>query len=302
MRVNLAEPPGDLGVGRVATRQHGIITRAQLNDLGLDRSAIDRRVKAGRLHRLHRNVYAVGHKRLTNHGRYLSAVLSLGEKAVLSHRSAAILWRIQPEGASKIDVTVPAGGTRGRRVGVTVHRSPLGPGDTTVRDRIPVTTPSRTLVDLADVLTLRELERAIDEAHFLRLDLSSMQPVPGRRGTGVLNAVLGHHAPGTTRTRSEFEELLLAFCRDQGLPQPLVNQIVEGFEADFVWPNARLIVEADSWTAHGRRGSFERDRLRDAALQVAGWRVLRITWRRLLEEPDRVAGQIAALIAGAPRA
>jgi very-short-patch-repair endonuclease len=178
----------------------------------------------------------------------------------------------------------------------------LKPGDTTVREQVPVTTPSRTLIDLADQLTRRELERAIDEAHFLRLDLTSLRPLPGRRGAGVLNAVLNGHAPGTTRTKSDFEELVLALCRDHDLPQPLVNQHVEAFEVDFVWPDAHLIVEADGWRSHGRRSSFERDRLRDAALQVAGWRVVRVTWKRLLREPAAVASQLSALIAGVRRA
>jgi very-short-patch-repair endonuclease len=109
--------------------------------------------------------------------------------------------------------------------------------------------------------------------------------------------VLADHAPGTTRTRSDFEELLLALCERHALPRPLVNQVVEGFEVDFVWPDARLIVEADGWSAHGRRSAFERDRVRDAALQVAGWRVIRITWRRLRRAPGGVARQLARLIA-----
>lgn len=183
-----------------------------------------------------------------------------------------------------------------------VHRSRLAPVEVTRREQIPVTTPARTLVDLADHLTRRDLERAIDEATYLRLALTSMQPLPGRRGSGLLSEVIKDHAPGTTRTRSDFEERLLALCREHGLPQPLVNQAIEGFEVDFVWAHARLIVEADGWSAHGRRSSFERDRIRDAALQVAGWRVIRITWRRLVREPEAVAKQLLALIAARPRA
>jgi hypothetical protein len=118
--------------------------------------------------------------------------------------------------------------------------------------------------------TRRDLERAVDEAAYLGYELSSVQPLPGRRGAGLLAAVLAEHTAGTTRTKSDFEELLFALCRRHGLPQPLVNEVVEGYEADFVWPGARVIVETDGWSAHRRRTNFERDRLRDAvAAQLA---------------------------------
>jgi very-short-patch-repair endonuclease len=296
MREQFAEPPADVRVAALAERQHGIVSYAQLQDMGLDKSAIERRVRRGGLHRVRRGVYAVGHARLTQEGRFLSAVLAYGDRAVLSHNSAAVLWRMRPAKGPRVDVTVPSGGTRARRGAVIVHRSPLPDEDVTVRDSIPVTTPGRTLVDIADCSTRRELERAIDEALYLGLDLSSVQPFPGRRGAGLLASVLNEHAPGTTRTRSDFEEVLLALCREYGLPEPLVNQRIEGYEVDFVWPDARVIVETDSWSAHGRRSTFESDRLRDAALQVAGWRVIRITWRRVTREPEAVAAQLGALI------
>jgi very-short-patch-repair endonuclease len=149
-------------------------------------------------------------------------------------------------------------------------------------------------------VTRRELERAIDEAVYLRMDLTSLQPLPGRRGAGTLARVLEDHSLGTTRTRSDFEELLLALCDRHALPRPLVNQTIGRHEVDFVWPRARLIVETDGWSAHGRRSAFERDRVRDAELQVAGWRVIRITWRRLVEEPELVARQLAQLLADEP--
>jgi very-short-patch-repair endonuclease len=300
MRHNHAEPPRDIRLAGLAARQHGVVTRRQLHTLGFDNSAILRRMKTGRLHQLYRNVYAVGHTDLTSHGRYLSAVLAYGNRAVLSHRSAAALWRICPERGPRIDVTVPTGGSRPRRGQVIVHRSSLPDEHVTVRDRIPLTTPARTIIDLGDHLDRRELERALDEAHYLRL--SSLQPLPGRRGAGVLAEVLAEHVGGTTRTRSDFEELVLALCADHDLPQPLVNQVVEGYEADFVWPMARLIAEADGWAAHRRRSAFERDRVRDAALQVAGWRVIRITWRRLLAEPEVVGRVLNRLIVDCPRA
>jgi very-short-patch-repair endonuclease len=296
MRYNRAEPPPDVRLAALASRQHGVVTRRQLGVLGLDHSAIARRMKMGRLHQLYRNVYAVGRTDLTTKGRYLSAVLAYGNRAVLSHRSAAVLWRICPERGRRIDVTVPSGGSRPARGEVIVHRCSLPAEHRTVLDRIPVTTPSRTIIDLADHATRRELERAIDEALYLGLDLASLQPLPGRRGAGRLAQVLEDHAHGTTRTRSDFEELLLALCDRHALPRPLVNQRILGYEVDFVWPQARLIVETDGWSAHGRRSAFERDRARDAELQVGGWRVIRITWRRLVEEPELVARQLAQLL------
>jgi very-short-patch-repair endonuclease len=297
MRPNGAEPLPDVRLARLAARQHGVVTRRQLHALGLDDSAIRRRKDNARLHQLYRNVYAVGRTDLTLEGRFLSAVLAYGNRAALSHRSAAVLWRITPERGPRIDVSVPSGGSRPRRGPIVVHRSSLPESHTTVRERIPVTTPARTIADLADHATRRELERAIDEALYLGLDLSSLQPLPGRRGAGRLASVLSAHTPGTTRTRSDFEELLLALCADHDLPRPLVNQIVEGYEVDFSWPPARLVVEADSWSAHGRRSAFERDRLRDAELQAAGWRVIRITWWRLTSEPDVLVGQLGRLLA-----
>jgi very-short-patch-repair endonuclease len=296
MRHNHAEPPADVRLSALAARQHGVVTRRQLHALGFDNSAILRRMRSARLHQLYRNVYAVGRTDLTLQGRFLSAVIAYGNRAVLSHRSAAVLWRICPERGPRIDVTVPGGGSRPPRGQVVLHRCQLPAEHVATVGRIPVTTPARTIVDLADHLTRRELERAIDEAIYLRLDLTSVQPLPGRRGSGLLAEVLADHAPGTTRTKSEFEEFLFALCRRHDLPQPLVNQVVEGFEVDFVWPEARLIVEADSWSAHSRRSAFERDRVRDAALQLAGYRVIRITWRRLVAEPELIARQLARLM------
>jgi very-short-patch-repair endonuclease len=279
-----------------------VITRAQLVGLGLDDKGIQRRVAAGRLHRVYRGVYAVGHTALTIRGQFLAAVLACGDRAALSHHSAAALWLLRPAKHPRIHVTVPTGGTRPRRGVLVVHRSPLPPEHVNQRYGIPVTTPARTIIDLADESTRRELERTIDEALYLHLDLSSLQPLPGRSGSALLAEVLAEQAAGTTRTKSDFEELLLGVCRDHGLPRPLVNHTVHGYEVDFLWPAAQLIAEADSWSAHRRRSAFERDRARDAALQLAGFRVVRITWRRLLAEPRVIAAQLARLMesVGAP--
>jgi hypothetical protein len=143
------------------------------------------------------------------------------------------------------------------------------------------------------VLPRRQLARALDEAAYLRLDVSGLQPRPGRRGSGMLAQLLAAHEPGTTRTRSQLEERMLGLCHRFGLPTPEVNATIEGHEADFVWPEERLLAETDGWAAHGTRTAFERDRRRDADLLAAGWRMLRISHERLGREPDWVAERIA---------
>jgi very-short-patch-repair endonuclease len=193
-----------------------------------------------------------------------------------------------------VDVTIPSG-CRGRKA-IVVHRSSLTREECTVHHAIPVTTPTRTLLDLAAVVSRRELERAIDEAAYLRLDVRGLHARQGRRGGAMLTRVLADHRAGSTLTRSEIEERMLAICRRSRLPSPLVNEVVEGYTVDFAWPRRRVIAETDGWQAHGTRQAFERDRRRDAALTAAGWRVVRVTWRRLHDEPQAVARQLGRLL------
>jgi very-short-patch-repair endonuclease len=261
--------------------------------LGFGKSAIDARVRSGRLWRVHQGVYAVGRPTLTLHGRFSAAVLSCGLGAALSHSAAGVLVGLLEERGPRIDVTVPGSGGRRRRGAVIIHRGPLPAADVTTKHGIPVTTPARTLIDLADLLPRRRLERALDEADYLRLDVSDLRPRPGRRGSGALAEALGRHQAGATRTRSDLEERMLSLLHRFRLPTPDVNATVEGYEADFVWREQRLIVETDGWAAHGTRGAFERDRRRDADLLAAGWRVLRVSYDRLEREPEWVAERIA---------
>lgn len=205
-----------------------------------------------------------------------------------------MLWGVLPARGPRVDVTVPFG-ARGRRT-IVVHRLPLTEAERTTRHAIPVTTPVRTFLDLAAVVSDREFERAMDEAAYLRLDLSGLQPRPGRRGGARITRVLAEHRAGTTRTRSKMEELMLALCRAHELPQPLLNHEVEGHERDFVWPAQRLIVETDGWQAHGTKQAFEADRRRDAHLVAAGWRPVRLTWKRLSQEPAAVAEQLRRML------
>lgn len=291
-----AQDPSDRQLAELAARQHGVVSHAQLLSLGISSSAMAKRAKAGRLHRLHRGVYAVGHPLLTRYGHFMAAVLSCGPGAVLSHGSAALLWALPWRESPRVEVTVPTrGGRRTRRL-VVIHRAGVEPHEATTCHRIPVTSPSRTLIDLADYGKRRPLERALDEAAYLRLDLSGLRPVHGRRGSGLLAEVMAQHTPGSTRTRSHLEERFLAFTRRYELPRPKVNARVEAYEVDFLWRERRLIVETDGHCAHGTRAAFERDRTKDAELTAAGWRVVRITDRRLRMQPRAVAAQLLRLL------
>ena len=180
-----------------------------------------------------------------------------------------------------------------------MHRAALD-GERVRREGIVVTTPSRTLEDLADVAPRRLLERAIDEADYLRLDIDGLAPRRGRRGQGLLSSVLASHTPGATRTRSELEERFLALCGEHGIERPEVNVDVDGYECDFVWREQALVVETDGGAAHGTARSREQDRIKDARLLLAGWRVVRVTWMRLSNEPGQVARELQQLLTQAP--
>ena len=242
------------------------------------------------MHAVHRGVYAVGHLGLTRNGRFMAATLACGEGAALSHFSAAVLWGMLNGGGGAIHVTTEL---RRRRPELVVHEAALG-GEVVRRAGITVTAPARTL-DLADVAPQRTLERAVDEAEYLRLDCTGLAPRRGRRGSGVLSSVLALHRPGSTRTKSHMEELFIALCDRHGLPRPEVNVHIEGYECDFVWREQRLIVETDGGAAHGTTRAMKRDPLRDGDLMIAGWRVWRITYDRLLQEPDAIADQLIGL-------
>ena len=238
----------------------------------------------------------------------MAAALAMGPAAVLSHRSAAELWGIRPTARRRVDVTV-----RGRpphRPGIRVHHSLLQPDEITTRDGIPVTTVPRTLLDLAAILNRRQLERALNEAEVLRLwDARSVADLlgrrPGARGAAAMRAVLAAREEGATVTRSELEERFLALMDAAGLPKPAVNDLLKvgdrWIEADCVWREQRLVVELDGHAAHATRTAFDRDRARDRALQAAGWRVVRVTWRQLSEDPAAVVADLRVLAASLPR-
>ena len=283
-------------IADLASRQHGVVHRDQLLALGVGRGSIDWRL-GKRLHPVYRSVYAVGHRGLTREGRLLAAVLACGRGAALSHRSAGALWGIRPSRAAAVDVTVPTRGGRRRRRGIIIHRTTsLAEAEVTANLRIPVTTLARTPLDLALVLPRRGLEKAIDEAERLSLfDLRSVhaafQNHPGRHRVAV---ALDDRAEPIF-TRSELEEHMLELCKEHCLPLPKVNARIGRYEVDFLWPESRLIVETDGRTSHSTPAAFERDRARDAELTVAGYRVVRFTYRQVERESKRVAALLAKL-------
>jgi very-short-patch-repair endonuclease len=265
-------------IGKIAARQHGVVSTAQLRKAGIARNATTKRIQAGRLHPLHRGVYAVGHNKLTFEGRCIAAVLALGDRAVVSHLSAAAIWGLLKPHSAPIHVTVPGDGGRKERRGITVHRShSLTGGVVTRRNGIAVTKPKRTLRDLHRTSPQPVFRRAVRRALDLRLI-----------GSGDLER--------DDLTRSELERLFLALCRRHRLPMPEVNARAGPYEVDFVWRDRRLIVETDGFRHHGDRSAFERDRARDAHLQSLGFRVLRLTHRRLIEERSAVVAALRPLL------
>jgi len=225
-------------------------------------------------------------------------VLAGGPGAVLSHRSAAELWAVMPVTRRVPHVSV----SRSRRPCATVvfHHPRLDPVDLTTRDGIPVTAPARTLLDLAAVLTSRQLERAFEEADRLRLldreRLRALGERRGQRGIREFRRLAARLLPADVRTRSSLEYRFLRLCRDRGLPAPEANARVAGLEVDVLWRPQRLVVELDGHAYHRGRTAFERDRLRDSTLQAAGYRVLRFTHRRIEDDPDGVLATVRRLL------
>ena len=292
----------DAEIARIAFRQHGVVTLAQLRGAGLGAGGIDLRVHNGRLHRLHRGVFAVGHARISQEGRWLAAVLALGKGAVLSHVSAAALWGIRHSNSAYVHVTVPSPGGRQRRRGLVVHRSrTLAAQDVDEEQGIAVTCVPRTLLDLAGILTPTRLERAVERSLALRLfDLRAIEAVlvanPRRTGATTLAGIIGeiHHEPSLTRR--ELESLMLDLCDAHGIERPEVNVLVDGLEVDFLWRAQRVIVETDGREDHGTPTAFERDRERDERLTVLGYRVVRFSYRRVVRHPAHVAATLRALL------
>jgi very-short-patch-repair endonuclease len=297
----------DEAIAALAATQHGVVSRPQLRDLGLKDTAITQRVAAGRLHRLHTGVYAVGHTVVAAKGWWMAAVLACGPDAALSHAAAAALWEIRRSAAITIDVTVRRSGRR-RRPGLRIHRPrTLQQHEVTSRHGIPVTTPARTILDLAATLRPARLEHLLDQAEIRELTdypaLDAMAAAhPGHRGARKLKEALQRHHAGTDLMKSDLEILFKELCRNHGLPEPRINRRIEGKDVDFLFAEQRVVVETDSWRYHKTRSAFENDRARDAILARAGYRTLRFTDTHIEHDAAGVASTISAALAQSDRA
>lgn len=291
----------DRAIAELAEVQQAQVTRTQLLRLGVGRGAIHHSIKRGRIYPTFHGVYAVGHMALPPLAREMGAVLACGERAFLSHSSAAALWGIRPPSDGDVEVTV-VGRCAGRSKGIHMHRvTNVHPTDVRRHQNIPVASPARCLLEIAPSLADRALERAFDEVVVRRLatlrevrDLLARHP---RRPGSARLAALADAARSTTMTRSQAEERMLALVRRGGLPEPEVNAKLGRYEVDFLWRDERVVVEVDGYAFHGSRAAFERDRHRDAALQAAGYAVIRVTWRQLVHEPEAVLVRIATVLA-----
>jgi hypothetical protein len=302
----LVGPPVEARIVALAERQHGLVTLPQLQLLGLGKSGVSRRAAGGRLHRIHRGVYAVGRPHLTQRGRWLAAVLAYGTEANLSHRSAAGLHGIRRDTRASTDVSVPKPSAKSRP-GIEVHSSlTLSGADIATVDGIPCTAVARTLVDLGDVVDRAAVERAVDQAEMLRVFdgraiHEALTRAGPRRGAGVLRAVLDEYEQPAL-TEEGIEESFLALCREASLPSPAVNVWIAlddgiSYKADFLWWAERLVAETDGRDVHTTRKAFEHDRLRDRRLTLAGFTVVRFTWRQLVSDPQSVAEALRTLLA-----
>jgi Protein of unknown function (DUF559) len=292
----------DRVIAALAGAQGGRISREQMLRQGIAPSAIDRRVQRGHLHPKHRGVYAVGHILPTPESAWWSALLAYGDDAVLSHDTAAAAWRLRKSGGA-VHITCPRTGVASVP-GVRAHRSRRLPGHERTELRgMPITTPARTVLDLAPRLSDRRLEQLLDRGEDDRiLDLRDLRRAlaehRGRAGTPRLRRVLEGYAP--TVTRSELEEGFVELCDAHHIARPMLNTIVAGHEVDAFWPAASLVVELDGYAYHRSPDAFERDRARDVALTLAGLRVIRLTWRAVTRDGAATANAIRRLLASGP--
>ena len=293
-------PHTDARIAALAAEQHGVVSRGQLLDAWIPSTTIEDRVRRGQLVPLHRGVYAVGHAHLRPNGYRLAAVLAIGPGAVLSHRDAAALYGIRDGGGTRIDVSTPAERRSTRRIRVHGRRR-LDPQDVTTLDGIPVTTVSRTLVDLAVIVAADALHKALSEAERQRiLDVKGIEQALGRlRGrrtqsaTRIRAALSDLAATGTTVTRSWLEDRFLSLLEAHDLPRPATNAYVAGYEFDAVWRAQRVAVELDGWDGHKTRHAFQHDRTKGNAAQAAGYALLRFTHADVVRRPHEVAADVA---------
>jgi very-short-patch-repair endonuclease len=282
----------DARIVELARMQHGLVASRQLRALGLDSRAIGRRVARGWLIERGDGVFQVGAV-AGPRAPEMAALLLYGERSTISDGTAVVQWKLRAWGTAPIHVTVPTGVTG--RPGVQLHRRVLADADRTTLDGLRITTPARTIADISPSMPAVELQRLIEEAQLRSLASREQLEAYAARRPALRKALGAGDEPRLTR--SEAERRLLELIRAAGLPTPRTNVRVAGHEVDMLWPRQRLVVEVDGYAFHGSRVAFERDRSRDARLVAAGYRVLRVTWRQLTAEPERVVAILAAALA-----
>ncbi len=291
-----------------ATGQGGLVSLDQLRDLGVSRRAAAYRAEEGRLHRVHRGVYAVGHRSIGRTGLLRAAVLACGEGAVVSHGTAAALWGIRDFWPRLIDLIVP--GQTGRKIDdVRAHRCRYPtPEEIMSRAGVPCTTPARTLVDVAGIYRRPLLQQAVEQTvvrkllDFPALDLA-MDMARGRCGVATLRAIADKwrmpdgNAPDV---RSMFEARILPALLAIGFDPPICNRTLRIGEhrlrPDFYWEKQRLIVETDGEATHGTPVAFRHDRWRDQVLMAAGYRATRVAWDHIKHEPGATIGRLRRML------
>jgi very-short-patch-repair endonuclease len=293
-------------VRELAERQHGVVSRYQLLEMGLTDRQIVRRIETEQLMVVRRGVYSLGHVPGNRLATWMSALLFAGPGSALSYRSAAALWGFRDWGGP-VEVLSPVTGRRRTERRDPTHFTPplvrkatnLSPSQVTLIQGIPVTTVPRTFVDLAGVLSESRLSTALNSASIKKLlDVDDLRRVvsesKGRRGIGTLRRLLARHHPLTVFTRSELEVRFLSLLRKARLPEPLVNVTIAFCEVDFYWPDYELVVELDGRRFHDTAVAFEGDRERTARLELSGRRVLRLTWDMVANQPDATTQKLRA--------
>ena len=273
--------PCDVEVARLAVRQHTMVSVAQLVAAGLTPAGVKWRSASGRLHLATRGVYStVPPEHRPPLAQEAAALLATGPGSVVAFRSALAMWGLSRRDSTTVDVIAPK--QRRNRPGIRVHRAKdLKPADVRTKEGLPLTSPYRSILDCAPHMSTRELEFAVSQALSAKLisdhEARTLVDVP-------------------TITRSEAERRLKTLIRKAGLPEPLMNVRVAGWEVDFHWPDHNVVVEIDGFQFHGHRQAFEDDRRKGLALERAGVRVIRLSWRQLVDEPELVVASLARLL------
>ncbi len=297
----------DERIAAIASHQSGRLSRSQLIAAGASSSSITRRVNAGRLIRVARGVYAVGHVAPAPYLKEVDALLGLAGQALLSHLTAARLWRIHmPADDRYVDLLV-SHDARHCMTTARVHRAndferlrPVYLHD------LPVVPVPLALFQIAALVSSRELERAVDEA--LARELTSTEALhralneySTRVGRVALRRVLADRVEAAGFTRSAMERRMLELIREAGPPEPVKNAQIGEFTADFYWPQCKVAVEMDSYRWHRVRSNWERDRRKDIVFKAAGIDLTRLTWSALTHERLRTAALMGGLLVNCPR-